>query len=282
MALPDLDDLVDYYVNLIIIQYHNQPNARATIDLFVRELLSSDIFFQIQDGYNLTSNQLLWEDNTPLLWSDITPLIWSDTPTAPGAVGMQLDVLGKYAGVDRFYRQLNLIDFFGLTFYSEIDPDSEPKFGFSDYTTYDLDNHNGTLTYNSVLTANNRLVDEAFRTIILVKIFQNNSNHSHASIENGMQALFAGAIWPETSGNMHMFYFVLDNPTPIISAAIAKKILPRPMGVGLLIVENITGLMFGMSDYTGYETPYEYGFSDYAGYDSLPGQVLVYDQISQG
>jgi len=68
----NLTDTINYYANLLIIQYRNKPKAVATIKAIVSLFLSDDIFLQVQDAFDL------------------------DT-----AVGVQLDVLGKYTGVSR-------------------------------------------------------------------------------------------------------------------------------------------------------------------------------------
>ena len=81
--MSDVQNLIDYYTNLLIIQYNSKEKARATIELFSRVLLADGIFFDVLNAYNL------------------------DT-----AVGHQLDVIGKYVGVDRYYDALDLFDFF--------------------------------------------------------------------------------------------------------------------------------------------------------------------------
>lgn len=103
-----VQNIIDYYVNLLIIQYNGKPKARATIELYVKELIASGILFDMRDGFNL------------------------DT-----AVGVQLDIIGKYAGVNRYFETQDLINYFALTFYDEVSPDSEDKFGFTDYTDFE-------------------------------------------------------------------------------------------------------------------------------------------------
>lgn len=66
-------ELINYYANLLILQYLGQPNAYATIQALVKMVIMDQIPTQVQDAFNM--------DGT--------------------AVGVQLDVLGKYAGVIR-------------------------------------------------------------------------------------------------------------------------------------------------------------------------------------
>lgn len=62
-----------YYSNLLILQYHNKPKAKATIEATVG-LLPDDLILEVINGFNIET-----------------------------AIGKQLDILGIYVGVDRFY-----------------------------------------------------------------------------------------------------------------------------------------------------------------------------------
>lgn len=279
-ATETVQELIDYYVNLLIIQYHDKPKARATIKLVVETLLMNGVMFDVLNGYSLESNADVW-DVPGDVW-DLPGDRWISGATVEAAVGAQLDVLGKYEGVDRFYKDIELINYFAFTSYDEVDPDSQPKFGFSTYADFDDNEANGTLQYNDIITVNNRLIDDYFRIIIKLALLQNNMNHSHQAIDSGVYAFFGTSIRPESNGDMHMVYFLSSAITLIIQAIIAKKLLPRPMGVGMLIVTNLDQLAFGFGSYDGIESPYAYGFTDYADFDSVNGTIIQYDQIIQG
>ena len=62
-----------YYSNLLIMEYHGKPKAKATIETTVA-LLPDDIIQEVIEGFNIET-----------------------------AVGKQLDILGEYVGVDRYY-----------------------------------------------------------------------------------------------------------------------------------------------------------------------------------
>lgn len=253
--MADITEIVDYYINLLIIQYNQKPKARATISAVVNEILANGVLLDIQNGYNI------------------------DT-----AVGVQLDIIGKYVGVDRFFTVSDPIDYFALTDYTEVDPDSENKHGFTDYADFDDFQFNGTLNYNSLITIENRLNDDDFRTIIKLKIVQNNSNHSHKSIDDSMFEFFAESVRPDSIGDMEMTYFLTSNVTSVIQAALIKNILPRPMGVGLKLINNVEGKFFGFTSYKevqdNYTNPNITGFADYADYDTKEGNTLTYNQIT--
>lgn len=85
-------ELINYYANLLVMQYKGKPRAYATIQSVVEPFIMDQIAFSVRDAYNI------------------------DT-----AGGVQLDVLGKYAGVTRKVRtfagnvDLNDTDFRILT-----------------------------------------------------------------------------------------------------------------------------------------------------------------------
>lgn len=69
------EELINYYANLLILQYLGKPKAYATIQTLVTPVVMDQLPIQVQNAFNLLGD---------------------DT-----AVGVQLDVLGKYAGVVR-------------------------------------------------------------------------------------------------------------------------------------------------------------------------------------
>ncbi len=75
-------DIINYYANLLILQYVGQPKASKTIKALVTPLIMDQLPAQVQNAFcigDLTLNGI----------------------TYPGAVGKQLDTLGKYVGVTR-------------------------------------------------------------------------------------------------------------------------------------------------------------------------------------
>ena len=63
----------EYYSNLLILQYNGKPKAKATIEAVV-SLLPDDLIQEVIGGFDIET-----------------------------AVGKQLDILGEYVGVDRYY-----------------------------------------------------------------------------------------------------------------------------------------------------------------------------------
>ena len=71
--MADITDLLKYYSDLLILQYHDKPKAIATIQLFVKQIIADGLFMEILSSYDL----------------DI-------------AVGVQLDRIGKLVGCPRY------------------------------------------------------------------------------------------------------------------------------------------------------------------------------------
>lgn len=65
-------EIIDYYANLLIIQYKEKSKAYATIQALVEPMIIDQLPLAVQDAYDLETCE-----------------------------GVQLDVLGKYAGVQR-------------------------------------------------------------------------------------------------------------------------------------------------------------------------------------
>lgn len=248
-----VDDLVAYYVNLLIIQYNQKPKARATIELYVRNILANGILLDILNGYDIET-----------------------------AVGKQLDIIGKYVGVDRFYLQSDIINYFAFTDYSEPDPDSLEKFGFSTYATYDGFSANGWLTYSDIVLQKNTLSDDDFRRLIKLAIIQNTSNHSVGDIDTRLFGLFGTQIHAEAKDAvpMVMWYFLKLSNSPLVQAILSKNLLPKPIGVRIGIVDTTPGNTFAFANYTNQTPSYAYGLSRYSNFGSLSGQILTYDQLS--
>ena len=76
-----LEYLKNYYSNLLIVQYNGKKRAKATIELFIALLYADMAIMQVRDAFNLETAQ-----------------------------GAQLDIIGKWVGLDRFYEG-QLFDF---------------------------------------------------------------------------------------------------------------------------------------------------------------------------
>lgn len=257
--MADITDLISYYANLLIIQYNNLTKASATIELLGNAILASGVAIDVQNAYNI------------------------EPSLGATAVGTQLDVMGKYAGVDRFFATINLINYSATVNYSEASslPTSPPAWGLTTYATFSNYDYNGTLVYNDIITSENALSDASFLILIQLAILRNNMNFSNQQIDSEMWTLFGGSLRPEENPtqNMAMYYFIAGAESTLTQAILAKNLLPKPMGVRLSAVININTNMFAMVSYDAQSSPFGYGFSTYSNYATLAGQVVTYSQI---
>lgn len=245
----DLENAIEYYRNLLIIQYNNKEKAKATIELNVRTLLNDNIACEVQDAFNLET-----------------------------AVGVQLDVIGRYIGVDRFFTAVGALvgDFFSMTSYSTLLTDTDV--GMTDFANYDTD-VGGFATYSD-LSASQKLNDDDYREILKLRIVQNNSDHSHKSIDDGLFTFFADGLVMSANENMSMIYFVDNDMLFLAIVAFAKGVLPRPMGVALSGLIERNKKVLGFTNYTQTLIPATItGFTNYTDGFTKEGEVLTYDKV---
>lgn len=208
----DLDSIINYYVNLLIIQYHNKTNAQATITALMEQVVANGVYFDVIDGYNV------------------------DT-----AVGVQLDIIGKYVGVDRYFTGQDFTDFFAFIEY-DTDPayGLDGRIGFCDYS--DIGVKTGKwLTYDDIVSNTYSLPDDEFRKLIKLKILSNNSNYSDKEIDDGLFAIFGYAVSAVDNYDMSMTYIVDTSVKALVDVAYTKGLLPKPMGVR---IEEIVSVSF--------------------------------------
>lgn len=198
-----MEELLNYYKNLLIIQYHNGAKARATIDAYVNLLWANQILRQIRDSFDV------------------------DT-----AIGAQLDVIGLWVGVDRYYSLkpydnhpwISLIEITGAT-------DPILQGGFSE-----VDNFNtvlgGFLTPDMASgAARSKLADSEFRIIIKLKIIKNSISHTCKNIDDAIYGLFGNDVYTTWDLNNHILYYNYSSSYQqywLLNLANKKNVLPCP------------------------------------------------------
>lgn len=245
---PEQIQLVkDAYTNLLIVQYNNKPKAKATIELIVEQMLAGGLIFDVQDAFDI------------------------DT-----AVGHQLDILGKYIGLDRYYTGQNDLPIaFGFSNVDEDEPDNVEGFAIpSDFLTKD-----GTFLIASEIISNNqKLSDTDYRVLLKLKIIQNTSNHSDKSIDDNLFKFFGTTIYAVDNYNMSMTYFADEDMLPLFLVAIEKGALTRPMAV--LINQIIkSGEYFGFVLPSVGDTDSLIGFTTPSDFDTEEGSFLSISDI---
>lgn len=186
--VQEVFDYASYLANLLIIQYHDKPKAIQTIKALA-SMFPMDLIFAVRDGFNLET-----------------------------ATGKQLDVLGKYIGVDRWY------------------------------------NNDGTY---------DQLADEEYRFLLKFKAISNTINMSYGEIDDALFNFFGNRVRATSKGNMEMTYFVPEDTTKLITVAIQKNVLPKPMGVKVSYIIEQKQDFYGFASYKNQYAVYKTGFRDY-------------------
>lgn len=257
MLGTNYESIIEAYKNLLIIQYHDKDKAKATIDLLMRSLIPQD---------NVTKEPLLDEIVFGFNIDD--------------AVGAQLDVIGQYIGLERFYKVISFEEdnYFAFTKYNESSIPPEKR-GFTDYTDFDTA-EGEILTYDKIVTNTVLLTDTDYRTLLKLKRIQNNSDHSHKSIDDDLFNNFGDELILSSANDMTMIYFFNENIGDIVELAALKDILPRPMGVGYNLVKQVNGGFFSFVTYDNLTVDNNMnGFSTYSNFDTVEGQIVNYDKI---
>lgn len=200
------DQLTDYYLDRLILQYKNKKNARATVALVTPVQLADGIAFDVRDAYNLDTAQ-----------------------------GKQLDVLGKYVGLPRNIAPVAPKPFFQMGSYSQATPTDYP-YGFTSYNRT-TGNYTGIwASYKNFGTQTTDLPDNLYSLMIRLKIYDNAMNGTLKGIVDYLWAFFTYDIQVQDNKNMTLTYFVDNNFG--VSDATLLNYLPRPMGVGINIVRK--------------------------------------------
>lgn len=245
----EINEVIESYINLLILQYRDKPNAVQQIKDYVAGVFSDGLIFNVRDAFNI------------------------DT-----AVGKQLDILGKYIGTDRSGEQFSVN--FNQNLFSAVDSPSQlvpTAFGTVSEAQFPLiDSHIlNEDDYETIQILN----DDVYRFVLKLKIIQNNITHSESAIDTAMNDVFEGRLIPSgIDGSMTMVYIVQDDILTTTETAFKKGVLPRPMTVGLLylVKKPIDRNLFGFASFDGTSPSFVSGF-DIAGNEG--GRALFNDDL---
>lgn len=201
-------NLIDYYANLLIVQYHNKPKATATIKLLAKLLLANLILLRIRDCFD-------WKT----------------------AIGAQLDIIGKWVGISRFYdgQKFEEEAWFALIDWDRGGDNLQGGFStFSDFETLE----GGFLDYPNLFITQNQLSDNMFRQVIGLKIIKNNINCTEREIDNAIWNYFKGKVYTVWEPHVLAYYYPSDL-RGLFSIALSKEVLPCPTGCKIDIREII-------------------------------------------
>jgi len=241
------EELIEYYTNLLILQYRGKPKAENTIRAVIEAIMIYELIESVANAYDI--------DN---------------------AVGVQLDIIGVYLGIDRIVTGVAFTrDYWGFMEYGDIAP-----FNFFPFMEYgqdppDVQFRSYRESKQSLFTLN----DEEFRTILKLKIGQNNSNYSTKDIDDFLFAFFQDNVIFTDRKNMTISYIFDKSVQRLVTIAASENLIPKPAAVGLSLsftedIENI----FTFGSYSGSYPDFGVGFAEYS--QPKIGGMAVYGTIS--
>lgn len=183
MITTQMQKFIDYYVNLLIIQYHNKPKAQATIRAFLRPLAEVfQLYKDLENAFNIET-----------------------------AEGVQLDIVAKYFGVKRTYNNIVFDRLYHNYQYIN---------GYVDglsFQTIKNQGDGGTWTLETANRSYYDLSDKELRLLIKLRIIGlNNETLTYAFFYNQLFNLFGTEIYAGTSyTDVMSMIFYFDQTTNI-------------------------------------------------------------------
>ena len=205
-----LKQLIDYYANLLIIQYNGKTKASATIKMIANLILANLLILKIRDAFD-------WKT----------------------AERKQLDIIGQWVGVSRVYRGDLFWNkkFLSYPQSSDLVPDDETdalQHGYSDYDTFETDTGDGVLTYNNLGFVEQELDNDNFRIAIGLKIIKNSINHTCKNIDDAIWEYFGGQVYTTWTTHTVTYNYPAALET-IMEFCNYKNVLPAPTGVSIVL-----------------------------------------------
>ena len=183
------NELIKSYQDLLELQYHEKPKAREHIKTICESLIA---------------DMVLWKIQEQCMDVDVS-------------VGVQLDIIGKWVDIDRYFKGNKYKNNKWYAYYDwdEKDQPNSLQGGMWDWDTSEKPNNAPFLNYDWILVIKNKLNDDDFRTLIKLKIIKNNTNATCKNIDDEIYKLFKGVIytiWGEKLFDKSKFT-VVGNPT---------------------------------------------------------------------
>nr|DAH89625.1 MAG TPA: Protein of unknown function (DUF2612) [Caudoviricetes sp.] len=163
------NELIKSYQDLLELQYHEKPKAREHIKTICESLIA---------------DMVLWKIQEQCMDVDIS-------------IGVQLDIIGKWVGIDRYFKENKYENNKWYAYYDweEKDQPNSLQGGMWDWDTSEKPNNAPFLNYDWILVIKNKLKDDDFRTLIKLKIIKNNTNATCKNIDDEIYKLFKGVIY---------------------------------------------------------------------------------------
>lgn len=199
------DELISYYVGLLILQYASLGNAVQTMQALMGELIQDQIISQVNNSFDLAN-----------------------------ALGVQLNMLGTYRGVSRQVFGVAPGDYWSVVPYA--DPDPDLYFGLALYA--DADPTWRTLEYNDLDALAYALTDDQMRRLIQFKAALSTSDQTLGSLDDILYQFFGTNVNLVDNEDMSITYqHQHTDPDSLFNVAVLADALPHPAGVSFTVVE---------------------------------------------
>ena len=193
-----LDNITAYYVNLLIMQYHQKTKARATLATLARPIFED--LFELENAFDLEI-----------------------------AEGKQLDILGEWVGIPR--------NLFGVDL-DKIYYELSDSGALSDTPISTAQQLSSAIfkryrsRYNSIYTLN----DVQMRMLIKLKIMYNMTQWTTANLDELYATFFGDSITRQDNFDMTVTVTINDATNMLVFLiANQKNYLPKGMGVKYII-----------------------------------------------
>lgn len=202
------DELIEYYVSLLIVQYVSLDNAPQSMRAIIKTLIQDQIVQQVQDGFDLNT-----------------------------AIGKQLDILGQFVGVSRNAFGLVPNDYWSLPSYSDTLPGA-----FFGWSTYD---EVGPLIvywlqYNDINGSGYALTDNQMRRLIGLKAAFSTCSMGLGDLDNILYSYFGPYVNLLDNENMSIIYqhqIADPDPDKLWTVALLENAFPHQAGINVATVE---------------------------------------------
>lgn len=292
-------ELINYYANLLIIQYLGKARAYAHIQTLATPVVMPQVSIQtisfsgvaVSGVFVLTYNgnptaSINWNDSAATIQGKLQAVTGLGSVTVSGSIASQLLTI-TFTGVtppalplvvttDTLLASGSVAVSLTVLETDEILPlavqDAYNLFGDNIAQGTQLDvigKYVGASRNGYTLTGPITLDDSDFLTIIQVAIIRNASGSSLSEIQNLLHTFFAGTILVFDFANMHMDYFFDSalGSRQLAEFFVVQNVLPKPMGVqlgSLIYSANITSF-FGFRTYL-IQPANITGFNSYSSY----------------
>ena len=201
--------LISYYQDLLELQYNGKPKARNHVRAICESLLA---------------DMILWKMQEQCMNVDVS-------------IGVQLDIIGKWVGVDRYFKGSA---YEGKRWYAYYDWNEEDQPNGLQGGLWDWNTENEQvpiLTYDWIMTVKNKINDNDFRFLIKLKIIKNETVLTCKNIDEQIKRAFDGIIRTVWGECLQLTYEYPSNRAAIMELAKKKNLLPHPCGVDVKLQE---------------------------------------------